>query len=99
MGSASCLPLSGMSSGPTPPRPARSCSGRGSAHTHAHTQGGLPFAIDDVVVLRVRPDGRIEARWVAHDLCMTFHEWPWALERVPAVTAWLGLSSGFRVRP
>lgn len=68
-------------------------------HTHAHTQGGLPFPVDDVVVLRARPDGSIEARWVAHDLCQVFPDWPAALARVPAVTAWLGLSSGIRIRP
>lgn len=66
-------------------------------HTHAHTQGGLPFEVPDVVVLTIR-EGRVRARWPVHDLCMTFDTWAWALERVPAVCAFLGAPLALRVR-
>ena len=67
-------------------------------HTHAHTQAGLPFELADVVVLRVRDDGRVEARWPARELCMTFPDWAWALTRLPAVCVFLGAPFALRVR-
>jgi hypothetical protein len=33
-----------------------------------------------LVVFRVRPEGRIEARWPSLDLCATFQDWPVALD-------------------
>ena len=75
-------------------------AGRGhpDAHTPAHTQGGLPFEVPDVVVLRIR-DGSVEARWPVHGLCMVFHDWAWALERLPTVCAFLGVPFVLRIRP
>ena len=67
-------------------------------HTHAHTQAGLPFELDDVVVLQLRADGRVEARWPSRELCMTFDTWAWALTRLPAVCAFLGAPFVLRVR-
>lgn len=61
-------------------------------------QGAFAFELEaSVCVLRVRPDGRIEARW-ADDLCMTFDSWDWALERVPEVCAFLGRPVVLRLR-
>ena len=74
-------------------------AGRGhhDAHTPAHTQGGLPFEVPNVVVLRIR-DGSIEARWSSRDLCMVFHDWAWALERLPVVCAFLNAPFALRIR-
>ena len=52
-------------------------------------QLALPFPVEHALVLRQRPDGRIEARWYPLDLCATFADWASARTRARALTVWL----------
>ena len=62
------------------------------------TQITLDFPVDPAVVLRVRPDGSIEARWPALDLCAVRADWAGMLEYLPDVCRFLGVPDRLRIR-
>jgi hypothetical protein len=51
------------------------------------------FPVEHTLILRQRPDGRIEARWHPLDLCATFDDWTLARVRARAITIWLYASA------
>lgn len=53
---------------------------------------------DPAAVLTVRPDGSIEARWPALDLCAVRADWAGMLAYLPDVCRFLGVPFRLRVR-
>jgi len=62
------------------------------------TQITLALEGDPAAVLSVRPDGSVEARWPALDLCAVRADWAGMLAYLPDVCRFLGVPFRLRVR-
>ena len=58
----------------------------------------MEFPVDPAAVLRVRPDGSVEARWPALDLCAVRADWAGMLAYLPAACRFLGVPFRLSVR-